>query len=50
MSKKPETLPENPEDKEIELDDLKQVTGCGAFGNVPRVPEKKINDSLRGII
>ena len=32
--------------KEIELNDLENVTG-GSFEDVPRVPEHKIDDSLR---
>ncbi len=31
----------------VELDDLEQVTGGGAFDNVPRVPQNPIDDSLR---
>lgn len=37
---------ENKKSQELEPDDLEQVTG-GAFENVPRVPEHKIDDSLR---
>ena len=33
--------------REIELDELENVTGGGAFDNVPRVPEHKIDDSLK---
>lgn len=36
--------------KEIDLDELEQVTGGGAIDNVPRVPEKPIDDSLRNKI
>ena len=32
---------------ELDLDDLEQVTGGGAFDNVPRVPQHDIDDSLR---
>ena len=32
--------------EEISLDDLSKVSG-GAFGNVPRVPTKEIDDSLK---
>ena len=35
--------------QEVDLEDLEQVTG-GAFDNVPRVPEHKVDDSLRGKI
>lgn len=38
---------ENKEVQEIELDDLEQVAGGGAFDNVPRVPQNPIDDSLR---
>ncbi|HIU57963.1 MAG TPA: hypothetical protein IAA61_09185 [Candidatus Ornithomonoglobus merdipullorum] len=38
---------ENKDVQEIELDDLEQVTGGGAFDNVPRVPQNPIDDSLR---
>lgn len=38
---------ENKDVQEIELDDLEQVTGGGAFDNVPRVPQKQIDDALR---
>ena len=37
---------ENKKSQELELDDLEDVTG-GAFENVPRVPEHKIDNSLR---
>ncbi len=37
---------ENKKSQELELDDLENVTG-GALENVPRVPEHKIDDSLR---
>ncbi len=36
--------------QEVDLEDLEQVTGGGAFDNVPRVPEHKVDDSLRGKI
>ena len=32
--------------KEISLDELSEVSG-GAFGNIPRVPTKQIDDSLK---
>ncbi len=35
------------ETQELDLDDLEQVTGGGAFDNVPRVPQHDIDDSLR---
>lgn len=35
--------------KEVNLEDLKQVTG-GSFENVPRVPEKPIDDPLKSKI
>lgn len=38
---------ENPEIEEIDLDDLEQVTGGGAFDSVPRVPQNPIDDTLR---
>ena len=37
---------ENKKPQELEPDDLEDVTG-GSFENVPRVPEHKIDDSLR---
>jgi hypothetical protein len=33
--------------QEINLEELEQVTGGSAFGDVPRVPEKAIDDSLK---
>ena len=45
-------MAENEKEKntqELDLEDLQQVTG-GAFDNVPRVPEHKIDDSLRSKI
>ncbi len=48
MSKeKNQNLQEDQEIQEIELDDLEQVTGGGAFSDVPRVKEHLIDDSLR---
>lgn len=36
------------ETKELDLDDLEQVTGGNnAFADVPRVPQHDIDDSLR---
>ena len=32
--------------KEISLDELNEVSG-GAFGNIPRVPTKQIDDNLK---
>ncbi len=50
MSKTEEN--KKPEAKELELDELEQVTGGSgdAFAGVPRVPEKQIDDSLRNKI
>ena len=31
---------------EVDLDELEQVTG-GAFEDIPRVPERKIDDNLK---
>jgi hypothetical protein len=33
--------------QEVNLEDLEKVTGGTAFGDVPRVPEKAIDDSLK---
>lgn len=41
-----ETAKKN-EKKEIPEEQLGEVTGGGAFSNVPRVPEKPIDDKLR---
>ena len=38
----------NQEIQDLNLDDLEQVTGGGAFDNVPRVPEHPIDEPLRG--
>ena len=38
---------EDEEVREVALDDLEQVTGGGVFTNIPRVPEKPIDDHLR---
>ncbi len=38
---------EDEEVREVDLEDLEQVTGGGAFSNIPRVPEKPIDDQLR---
>lgn len=38
------------ETKELDLDDLEQVTGGSAFADVPRVPQHDIDDSLKGKI
>lgn len=38
-------IPEE-EVKEISLDELTEVSG-GAFGNIPRVPTKQIDDNLK---
>ncbi len=35
---------------EIDVDELEQVTGGGLFDEVPHVPEKPIDDSLRSKI
>ncbi len=35
------------ENKEIPEECLNEVTGGGAFSDVPRVPEKPIDDDLR---
>ena len=35
---------------EVELDELEQVTGGGAFDNIPRVPEHKLDDNLKSKI
>ena len=46
-------MAENEKEKntqELDLEELEQVTGGGAFDNVPRVPEHKIDDSLRSKI
>lgn len=37
---------EETEEKEISVENLDEVSG-GAFGNIPRVPTKKIDDNLR---
>ncbi len=39
---------EDEEVREVDLEDLEQVTGGGAFSNIPRIPEKPIDDQLRG--
>lgn len=44
---KENNIAEENEIQELELDDLEQVTGGGAFDNVPRVPQNPIDDSLR---
>ena len=46
-------MAENEKEKntqELDLEDLEQVTGGGAFDNVPRVPERNIDDKLKGKI
>lgn len=47
MCKKAE---ETQEPRELSLDELEQVTGGGVFDNVPRVPQKPIDDDLRSKI
>ena len=37
---------EETEEKEISVENLDEVAG-GAFGNIPRVPTKNIDDKLR---
>ena len=37
---------EEVENKEVSIENLEEVAG-GAFGNIPRVPTKKIDDKLR---
>ena len=39
---------EDEEVREVDLEDLEQVTGGGVFTDIPRVPEKPIDDQLRG--
>lgn len=41
---------EHPESQELELDELEQVTGGGVFDDVPRVPQKPIDEPLRSKI
>ena len=46
-------MAENEKEKntqELDLEDLEKVTGGGAFDNVPRVPEHKIDDNLKSKI
>lgn len=38
------------ENKELSEEELEQVTGGGAFDNVPRVKEHDYNDDIRGRI
>lgn len=42
-----EKTAKNNEKKEISVEQLSEVTGGGAFSDVPRVPEKPIDDELR---
>ena len=40
-------ITEELENKEVSLDDLDEVSGGAAFGNIPRVPTKEIDDNVR---
>ena len=40
-------LTEELKNKEVSLDDLDEVSGGAAFANIPRVPTKEIDDSVR---
>lgn len=50
LDNKEKNSAEEPETQELNLDELEQVTGGGAFDNVPRVPQNPIDDTLKSKI
>ena len=47
MSETKKPITEELKNKEVSLDDLDEVSGGAAFGNIPRVPTKEIDDNVR---